>query len=186
VARLYLTFGSVPELRPLARLQRLRVLQASAAAYAKTPASWWDELLRVVLILGLPIASGLIAYLVFKDTLAAVLAMVVIGMTSYRIWFQFHMTQLRPFMREVLQGPIPDAPVPSPDRWRQKPWVAGLVFGALMASLVLLTENRLPLWALLPFAAGGGLVSGLLVGGALWFLRKPRKGRWGSIERIDW
>jgi len=161
MARLYLTIGSVPELRPLSGQERIRVLEASGAAYAKTPASRRNEWLRRALVLGLPIAAGLIVYLVFKDLWIAGLAMAVMAIVVERAWFHFHLTQLRPFMREVLQGPIPDAPASAAEQPGGRPWIGGLFFGAFMAGAMLLTEDRLPWWFVLPLAAGLGLFFGI-------------------------
>jgi hypothetical protein len=178
MARLYLTYGSVPELNPLSRYDRIRALHASGAAYAKTPASWWNEWLRAVLILGLPIAAGLIVLLVIKDAPIAGLAMAVLAMIGYRVWLHFHLAQLRPFIRVALQRPLPDNPDPAAERWQQKPWAAGVFFGAFMGGVSLLTDDR-PWWVTLLLAAGVGVFFGI----AMRFLRK---GRWGSIEWTRW
>ena len=177
MARLYLTLASVPELGPLSSDEGARVVRASVAAYARTPAFRWSHWLRWVLVLGFPVAAALIAYLVFRDALAASLAMVVTVIVCERVWFHYHATQLRPFIREVLQGQVSDAPAPAVEAWQRKPWAASLFFGAFMAGVTLLTEDRLPWSVLLPFAAGMGVVGGLIFGFGMRFLNKRMKGR---------
>jgi hypothetical protein len=175
MARVYMTSSSIPELRPLSREQRIQVLRAAGAVFGKTPV--FRRFRRLYFLLSaLPIAVWIVGYYVFGDGVIGLIPAVVVGLIGYQTWNQFLIEQLRPFIREVLKGPIPDTPAPKAEQWLDDPWryipTASLFFGGFMAVVMLLTDN-LPWWVVLPL----NLVVGLLFGTATWFAIRYMKGR---------
>lgn len=177
MANFYFSYGAVPELRPLSRDERVRVLRMSGAAYGKTPAFRRDRWL-LLLAYVVPFALGALGYRIFQDLDAALLIGVVTLLSGQSAWFHLRLVHLRPFIRQVLDGTLTEVPpYHRVERWADDPRYAipaGILYGGWGLPLVMwITDDpHLPWWALLLLT----LVIGLGFGTAMWFVNKRFKG----------
>jgi hypothetical protein len=102
MAKIYLTYGAVPELAPLSSAKRLEVIRASGGRFGKTPQFmrvWW---LGVALILVLPLAVGLLVYFSKAGPVPACWFAIGSGLAGYATWFHVRTSCLRPHIRAYL------------------------------------------------------------------------------------
>jgi hypothetical protein len=178
MARIYYSHGSVPELQPLSRDERVRVLRMAGAAFGKTQAFRRSLWLLALLGFAAPIGLGLIGYFALQNVAAGVVVAVIAMQIGYSAWFHLRSTQLRPFIRQVLDGTITEEPpYHRAERWQDDPRYAipqaGLFFGGFMGVAMWISDDRLPWWVILPLAFG----SGLFFGTWMWFVHRLLKGR---------
>ena len=102
VPKIYLTYGSVPELAALPLARRNEVLRASGGRFGKTPQFmrvWW---LGVTLSFVVPSVVGAMVFLLIGSLTAALYSAVGVGLAGYTAWFHVRTSCLRPHIRAYL------------------------------------------------------------------------------------
>src|SRR5262245_50221807 len=94
MANFYYSYGSVPELQPLTRDERVRVLRISGGAYGKTPAYRRGLWLMLLLSYVAPLAVGATCYLAFEDWFISVLIGLIALQVGHSIWFHLRLVHL--------------------------------------------------------------------------------------------
>jgi hypothetical protein len=104
MARIYFTYGAVPELAPLPRAERREIIRESGRRFGKTPQFMRVWTLGLLISFIIPIILALIVYLRSRNDSLALWCFVGPGLVGYTAWFHIRTSCLRPHIRALLSS----------------------------------------------------------------------------------